>query len=56
MSMQFCLSRLDSKQKKECEECGPRVGADITTTFDCDNIKYLVSPDKSTTAKLISSW
>ena len=40
MSMQFCLSRLDSKQKKECEECGPRVGADITTTFDCDNIAH----------------
>ena len=40
MSMQFCLSRLDSKQKKEWEECGPRVGADITTAFDCDNIAH----------------
>ena len=27
-------------QKKEWEECGPRVGADITTAFDCDNIAH----------------
>ena len=40
MSIKLCLSRLDSKQKNEWQECGPRLGADITTTFDCDNIAH----------------
>jgi len=54
--LEFCLSRLTSKQKKELEGEGSRIGANITTTFDNDTITYLVAPDKSTTAKSISAW
>lgn len=54
--LEFCLSRLQAKEKKEMEELGREIGVSVKTTFDCDTITYLVSPDKSSTAKSISAW
>lgn len=54
--LEFCLSRLQPKEKKELEGLGEIIGANITSTFDCDSITHLVSPDKSSTAKSISAW
>ena len=56
VSLEFCLSRLQAKEKKEMEELGREIGVSVTTTFDCDTITYLVSPDMSSTAKSISAW
>lgn len=54
--LEFCLSRLQAKEKKEMENLGREIGGSVTTTFDCDTITYLVSPDKSSTAKSMSAW
>ncbi len=54
--LEFCLSRLPTKEKKELQAMGPRIGARVTTVFDHESIKYLVCPDKASTAKFISAW
>jgi hypothetical protein len=54
--LEFCLSRLQPKEKKELEELGGKIGANVTSNFDCDCVTHLVSPDKSSTAKSISAW
>jgi hypothetical protein len=47
--LEFCLSRLTSEQEKDLERIGPRIGANVTTTFNNETITCLVSPHKPTT-------
>ena len=55
--LQFCLSRIQSKEKKELETtlC-PLIGATITSALDCDAMTHLITPDRISTAKSISAW
>ena len=54
--LELCLSRIQAKEKKEVDELGRKIGANVTTNFDCNTITYLVSPDQASTAKSISAW
>jgi len=54
--LEFCLSRLEAKDKKHVEALGPLVGANVTVAFDPDTITYIVSPDKLVTSKSLSAW
>ena len=47
--LEFCLSRFGPDQEKDLERIGPRIGANITTTFNGKTITCLVSPHKPTT-------
>ena len=54
--LDFCCSRLSTKEKRELEDLAPSIGATITSTFQWDTITHLISPDQSSTAKFISAW
>ncbi len=54
--LEFCTSRIQAKEKKEIESLLPTIGATLSSTFECNTITHLITPDRISTAKSISAW